>query len=156
MTGEKSLYQICQDATAATIGTKIGEYGFSIDEAVRNVREMTSAVAWNRETLFDFVIRSYIAACAHEAGYRSVIKRRGVYANKDIFNKGVRLELIKNARKEAQSREEVAEELQQSYEIRFCKESAPGQLAFDANTGSIYEEVSSSELIDIIRQLETA
>lgn len=149
---EKTLYQICQDATNQAISESvIGEAGFLIDDAVDIVKEMTSASAYNKEWLFDSVIRSYIAVSAHDAGYRSGIRRQKAYFHKDICNESISWQIVLNAQKDAENHQKIADELHEGYSVRFSKDTEmSGQFAFD-NENDMYEERTLSELIALMK-----
>ena len=149
---EKSLFQICQDATAEVADESIGNVGFSVDKVLARVKEMTCAEAWSREWLFDYVVGIYIRVCAYEAAFRSAGGRQGVYINEDKANEKTLLAMIERARLDVRGREEKIADLHDKH-VRYVKDGFPNQIGFTMN-GERYEEMTPAMIIELIRQIE--
>lgn len=149
---EKSLFQICQDATAEVAEESIGNVGFSVDKVLARVKEVTCAEAWSREWLFDYVAGLYIRVCAYEAAFRSAGGRQGVYINEDRANEKTLLAMIERARLDVRGREEKITDLHNKH-VRFVKDGFPYQMGLTMD-GEIYEEMTPDMVIELIRRLE--
>lgn len=147
---EKSLFQICQDATTEVAQESIGNIGFSVDKVLNRVKEATCAEAWNREWLFENVAKSYIVICANIAAFRSAGGRQGVYINEDKANEKTLNAMIERLRLDVRGREVKIADL---HNLKYVKDGFPNQIGFTVD-GESYEEMTPEMVIELIRQLE--
>lgn len=159
MEDNKSLYQICKDATDSAISQKTaGIDGIVIDSIMQDVKACTNISKYSKEWLFNKLIRSYIAVCAAEDGYRSIYRTKnskkeykGVYLSKDIMNKGASLVLVDNAGKLAKQYQNVYEDMRKGHSVRFEKGcEISGQMAINESGNGYYTEMTLEDLVEIM------
>lgn len=151
MEKDKSLFQLCQQALDQTIANDMYYGGIAIDKVVENLNDLTSAAEWPKDLLFDYVVRSYIASIANQAGMRAGIKRKGVYFSENTENKTIAGGLYRNESDLAASYSEKAKELKETYLI--LEKTTDGQMGFQNPDMNIIEERSVNWLSDYIKEL---
>ena len=151
MEKDKSLYQFCQQAVDQTIANNMYYGGIAIDKVVENLNDLTSAVEWPKDFLYNIVVRTYIAIIANQVGMRAGSKRKGVYFSENTENKAIVGGLYRNESDLAASYSEKAEELKEKYLI--LEKTTDGQMGFQDPDMNILEERSVEWLSDYIKEL---
>lgn len=152
MEDNKSLYQICKDATDSAISKGVaGIDGIIIDEIVREIKSCTDISVYSKKWLFTRLVRSYVAVCAADRGYRSGRKGEGVYFSKDIMHEGVSLQLVQNAEKLTEQHKVISDDMRDKHNVRFEKGcEISGQMAINESGNGYYTEMTLEDLVEIM------
>lgn len=152
---EDSLYKFVKKAVEQAIAedrTSIGY--FSVNKAMQILKGLTTPIEWNRKTLFDIVVKHYIAVCACELGYRSGIHGEAVYFQSDTAHEFISKGFVMNAQDLDAAHHKVFQKLEAEHAIKFKRNGIDGQMAFDGE--SIFQEMTLKTLVDLIKQAESS
>lgn len=119
-----------------------------IDDLVDESEEMTDLSEMTREELERKYRKAAAAVVLYALGYRSVIRGKGFYVNRDLCKKPEYVKrFFNNAKITAEEKEQIVDVI--SKDIADLPEYP--QLKFDAH-GRIYEELTEERLLGILEE----
>ena len=143
---KSSIYKTCKlivsryinsGATVVDVEKCMAEARTTVDFSDMTIKEM-------QETILRLVLTTILNANK----FYSVVRRKGLFANSENCKKAYLKQLIENAKHDVNRLEKLLKRLNDNLDIA----EIDGQMAFDADTMEIFEEMTEEELVEMLRE----
>lgn len=120
----------------------------SADELIDEVKNEVDVYSATLDWYIRFALKAAIEVGLYQKGYRSVVKGEGIFVNPDNCNKPEYLaRLFNNAKITEEQKRRITDMLRKAIKTSGIE----GQLTLDFATGMIVEDVTESQLIDMLK-----
>lgn len=119
-----------------------------VDDIIKEVKQEVDVYSASLDWYIQFALKAAVEVGLYQKGYRSVVKGEGLFVNPDNCKKPEYLKrLFNNAHLTATQKKSVEDMM-----LKAVKSSAiEGQLRFDDVDGTIVEEITEKQLIEMLR-----
>ena len=121
----------------------------SVDQLVNEVPEEVDIHSADLNWYINFALKAAAEVSLYNAGYRSVVKGRGLFVNlQNCKNPAYLAKLFNNAKLTEKQKEQVVNMITR----KINEVNTPGQMSIDFSTGTIIEDITEEKLIQMLEE----
>lgn len=143
---KSSIYKTCKLIVSRYINS--GATVVDVEKCMAEARATVDFSGMTEEEMQRTILRLTLTSILNAHRYYSVVRRKGLFANSENCKKAYLKQLIKNAKNDMARLEKLVEKLNKQVDIA----EIDGQMAFDADTMEIFEEMTEEELVEMLRE----
>lgn len=143
---KSSIYKTCKLIVSRYINS--GATVVDVEKCMAEARATVDFSDMTIEEMQETILRLVLTTILNANKFYSVVRRKGLFANSENCKKAYLKQLIKNAKNDMARLEKLVEKLNKQVDIA----EIDGQMAFDADTMEIFEEMTEEELVEMLRE----
>lgn len=143
---KNNIYKTCN--LIASRKVKSGATVININDLMREAMALADFSGMTEEEMQRTILRLTLTSILNAHRYYSVVRRKGLFANSENCKKAYLKQLIENAKHDVRRLEKLLKRLNDNLDIA----EIDGQMAFDADTMEIFEEMTEEELVEMLRE----
>lgn len=143
---KSSIYKTCRLIISKYINK--GATVVDVEKCMAEARATVDFSDMTIEEMQETILRLTLTTILNANKFYSVVRRKGLFANSENCKKAYLKQLIENAKSDVKRIETLIEKLNKQVNIA----EIDGQMAFDADTMEIFEEMTKEELVQMLRE----
>ena len=143
---KSGIYKTCRLVISKYINK--GATVVDVEKCMAEARATVDFSDMTIEEMQETILRLTLTTILNANKFYSVVRRKGLFANSENCKKAYLKQLINNAKSDVKRIETLIEKLNKQVDIA----EIDGQMAFDADTMEIFEEMTEEELVEMLRE----